>query len=116
VVQAAQKAAHSAAKEGVQASMVDHAARLVIEKARYGPAFTHRLGHGIGLEEHESPYLVGGYEQRLEAGNTFSNEPGVYLEGKVGIRLEDVFVINDRGESEYLTAGVGGPATSPWKP
>jgi len=116
IVQAAQKAAHKAANEGVRGMDVDHAARLVIEHARYGPAFTHRLGHGIGLEGHEAPYLVGGNEQRLQTGNTFSNEPGVYLEGKVGIRLEDVFVIGEDGKPEFLTSGIGGPAVSPWKP
>jgi len=60
--------------------------------------------------------LVGGNEQKLEKGNTFSNEPGVYLEGQVGIRLEDIFVVNEAGTAEFLTSGVGGPAVSPWKP
>ena len=71
---------------------------------------------GLGLETHESPYLRGGSEDVIRPGHVFSNEPGVYIEGRVGIRLEDAFYVNEEGFAEYLTAGVGGQATSPWSP
>ncbi|PBK87456.1 peptidase M24 [Armillaria gallica] len=77
---------------------------------------THRLGHGIGLEVHEDPFLNGGSEAILQIEHTFSDEPGVYIEGKVGVRLEDCFYIAQNGSAVYLTAGVGGHASSPWKP
>ena len=79
---------------------VDAAAREVIVSAGYGPGydfFTHRLGHGIGLDMHEWPYLVQGNAQKLEAGMVFSDEPGVYLRGKFGVRLEDDMHITDGG-------------------
>ncbi|KAG8882026.1 hypothetical protein FRB97_008800 [Tulasnella sp. 331] len=116
VVQNAQSAALTMAKAGVVAEDVDAAARLVIEEAGYGERFTHRLGHGIGLEMHESPYLRGGYKRKIETGNTFSNEPGIYVEGKVGVRLEDCMVIDKDGQAVLLTAEVGGAARSPWMP
>ncbi|PBK87440.1 hypothetical protein ARMGADRAFT_1085465 [Armillaria gallica] len=84
--------------------------------AGYAKYFTHRLGHGICLEVHEDPYLNGGSETILQIGHTFSDEPGMYIEGKVGMRLEDCFYIAQNGSAVYLTAGVGGPAESPWKP
>ena len=83
-------------------------ARKVVEDAGYGPGyryFTHRLGHGIGLEGHEWPYLVGKSDVVLEPGMTFSNEPGIYQYGKFGVRLEDIMVITETG-AELLT----GPA------
>ena len=79
---------------------IDAAARDVIAKAGYGPAFstfTHRLGHGIGLDMHEWPYLVGGNTQKLAPNMLFSNEPGIYLPGKFGIRLEDDMHITESG-------------------
>ncbi|KAG8984572.1 hypothetical protein FRB93_006417 [Tulasnella sp. JGI-2019a] len=115
-VQDAQMAALTMAREGVMAEDVDAAARLVISKSGYGERFTHRLGHGIGLEMHESPYLRGGYKKEIEIGNTFSNEPGIYIEGKVGVRLEDCMFIDKSGQAVLLTAGVGGAARSPWMP
>ena len=69
---------------------------------------------GIGLEEHEPPYLRGGSKDIILTGHTFSNEPGIYIENKVGIRLEDTFYISDTGEPIYLTLNAGGPASSPW--
>ena len=69
---------------------------------------------GIGLEGHEAPYLRGGSDDKILIGHTFSNEPGVYIEGRVGVRLEDIFVINSNGTAEYLTKDVGGPASTPW--
>ncbi|KAF8969918.1 peptidase M24, structural domain-containing protein [Flammula alnicola] len=78
--------------------------------------FTHRLGHGIGLEVHEAPYLHGGSDDIIRVGHTFSDEPGLYIEGKVGVRLEDCFYINEDGVGVFLTAGVGGQSDQPWLP
>ena len=72
------------------------------------------LYEGIGLEEHEAPYLRGGSNDIILTGHTFTNEPGIYIENKVGVRLEDSFYISDTGEPIYLTLNAGGPATSPW--
>lgn len=93
----AQEAAFRAAKPGVPAEEVDRAARAVIEDAGYGDAFIHRTGHGIGLEEHEEPYIVTGNEEPLEVGACFSIEPGVYLEGRFGVRIEDIVTVTDDG-------------------
>ncbi|PVF98193.1 Creatinase/aminopeptidase [Serendipita vermifera] len=116
LVHAAQRAAFTEAREGRNASEVDQAARQLLNLAGVGEYFTHRLGHGIGIQIHEGPYLHGGNDASLARGNVFSNEPGVYIEGSVGIRLEDCFTINNEGVAELLTAGVGGQATSPWIP
>lgn len=97
VVRAAQQAGVEAVAPGVPAEEVDRAARRVISAAGYGPFFTHRTGHGIGLDEHEPPYIVEGNAQALEAGMTFSVEPGVYLPGRFGIRLEDCVVVAPGG-------------------
>ncbi|SJL04691.1 uncharacterized protein ARMOST_08061 [Armillaria ostoyae] len=102
--------------QGVVAKHVDEAPRLFLGLAGYAKYFTHHLGHGIGLEVHEDPYLNGGSEVILQTGHTFSDEPGVYIEDKVGVRLEDCFYIARNGSAVYLTTGVGGPASSPWKP
>lgn len=77
---------------------------------------TDALYEGIGIEGHEPPYLNGGSEAILETGHTFSNEPGVYIEGEVGVRLEDCFYIDENGEAVLLTAGTGGQTGSPWNP
>ncbi len=69
----------------------------MIDAAGYGPNFIHRLGHGIGLEEHEEPYLVAGNAEPLERGMAFSVEPGIYLEGRYGARIEDIVVCGDAG-------------------
>jgi Xaa-Pro dipeptidase len=99
VVHRAQGAALAAARPGIECQAVDAAARKVIDDAGFGPGyahFTHRVGHGIGMDGHEWPYLVRGNAQRLEAGMTFSDEPGIYLRGEFGIRLEDdMHVIRD---------------------
>jgi Xaa-Pro dipeptidase len=96
----AQTAAHAAAAPGVLPEEVDAAARRVIEEAGYGPGytyFTHRVGHGIGMDGHEWPYLVMGNRTPLVKGNTFSDEPGIYVPGEFGVRLEDCMVITDDG-------------------
>ena len=100
VVRRAQKAALEAARPGIACQAVDAAARNVITAAGYGPGykyFTHRLGHGIGLDGHEWPYLVRGNALPLAAGMTFSDEPGIYLLGKFGIRLEDDMYLTPDG-------------------
>ncbi|MCL6452210.1 MAG: Xaa-Pro peptidase family protein [Alicyclobacillus sp.] len=96
-VLAANKAGIAAAKPGVTLAEVDAAARAVIEAAGYGPYFTHRTGHGVGLGVHEGPYVVAGNEQRLESGMVMSVEPGIYLPGKFGVRIEDLVVIEEDG-------------------
>lgn len=104
-VHTAQQAALRYAAPGRTAGSVDAVARRVIEERRFGKdyeLFTHRLGHGIGLEGHEWPYLVRGSDVVLRPGMTFSNEPGIYQYGKFGVRLEDIMVITDAG-AELLT-------------
>jgi Xaa-Pro dipeptidase len=89
---AAQSAALRAARPGVEAQSVDAAARKVIVDAGFGPDykfFSHRVGHGIGMDGHEWPYLVRGNTLRLQPGMTFSDEPGIYIKGEFGVRLED---------------------------
>jgi Xaa-Pro dipeptidase len=102
----AQDAALDAARAGRLSGTVDDAARAVITGAGYGPDykfFTHRLGHGIGLDGHEHPYLVRGSKTNLEPGMTFSNEPGIYVPGEFGIRCEDDMVIMTDGPAQLLT-------------
>jgi Xaa-Pro aminopeptidase len=100
IVHRAQAAALAAAKPGVACGAVDAAARKIITDAGFGPGyahFTHRVGHGIGMDGHEWPYLVKGNTQLLETGMTFSDEPGIYLRGEFGIRLEDDMYITENG-------------------
>jgi Xaa-Pro aminopeptidase len=102
VLQAAQRAGCEAAVEGAEAMAVDAACRDLIAAAGYGDHFTHRTGHGIGLEEHEEPYVVAGATERLVPGMTFSIEPGIYLPGRFGARIEDIVVCR--------------PAVDAWEP
>jgi Xaa-Pro dipeptidase len=105
IVHRAQSAALAAARPGVACGDVDAAARKVIVDAGYGPGykyFTHRLGHGMGMDGHEWPYLVRGNKLPLAAGMTFSDEPGIYIKGEFGVRLEDDMLITERG-AELLT-------------
>lgn len=100
VVQAANAAGRAAVKPGAKAEDIDAAARAVIDAAGYGEFFTHRTGHGLGLEIHEPPYLWAGNTLVLEAGMTFTVEPGIYVPGLGGVRIEDdVVVTEDGGES-----------------
>lgn len=100
IVAAANRAGRAAVRSGVAAQAVDQAARDVIEDAGYGDYFIHRTGHGIGLEVHEPPYIVAGNREPLQPGMTFTVEPGIYLPGRGGVRIEDdVVVTEDGGES-----------------
>ncbi len=100
IVHRAQSAALSAAKPGAECGSVDAAARKVVTDAGYGPDykyFTHRLGHGLGMDGHEWPYLVRGNPVKLQANITTSNEPGIYIRGEFGIRLEDDMHVTENG-------------------
>jgi Xaa-Pro dipeptidase len=108
IVRHAQDAALDAARAGRLSGTVDDAARKVIVDAGYGPGykyFTHRLGHGLGLDEHEHPYLVHGSKTILEPSMTFSNEPGIYIPGEFGLRCEDDMAIALNGPAQLLTPG-----------
>jgi Xaa-Pro aminopeptidase len=96
-VQEAQAAAVDAVRPGREAQEIDRAARTIIDAAGYGDRFIHRTGHGIGLEVHEPPYMVEGDRTVLEPGMTFSVEPGIYLEGRFGIRIEDIVAVTSDG-------------------
>jgi Xaa-Pro dipeptidase len=100
IVLKAQQAAHKVIRPGITCGEVDLAARKVIEEAGFGPGykyFAHRLGHGIGMDGHEYPYLVKDSEVILKPGMTFSNEPGIYIYGEFGVRIEDCFVVTEDG-------------------
>ena len=106
IVHRAQSAALAAARPGVECGSVDAAARKVISDAGYGPDykfFMHRLGHGIGMDGHEWPYLVRGNSLKLAPNMTFSDEPGIYIRGEFGVRLEDDMHITENG-AELFTA------------
>jgi Xaa-Pro dipeptidase len=108
LVRKSQDAALDAARAGRLSHTVDDAARAVIVNGGFGPDykfFTHRLGHGIGLDGHEHPYLVRSSKTVLAAGMTFSNEPGIYIPGEFGLRCEDDMVITANGPAQLLTQG-----------
>jgi Xaa-Pro aminopeptidase len=97
VLQAAQEASTAAVRPGVTAEDIDAAARRVIDDAGWGEHFIHRTGHGIGLDTHEAPYIVAGNDLPLVPGMAFSVEPGIYLAGRCGARIEDIVVCTDDG-------------------
>lgn len=97
VLQHAQALGVAAGAPGVSCERVDAVTRAPIEAAGYGAQFVHRTGHGIGVEEHEDPYIVSGNVEQLVAGNAYSVEPGIYLTGRFGFRLEDIVVVTDSG-------------------
>lgn len=99
----AQERAVEMARPGVKARAVDAAAREVIDKAGYGEAFGHGLGHGVGLEVHERPYIGKTSRDVLEEGMVFTNEPGIYLPGVGGVRVEDMLLVTKDG-AEPLTS------------
>ena len=104
VVLAASEAARAAVGPGVACQEIDRAARDVIESAGFGEFFIHRTGHGIGLEVHEHPYIVEGNATPLEVGMTFSVEPGIYLRGRFGVRIEDIVTCGPHGVDELNQA------------
>ena len=95
IVRRAQQAGFDAVRPGVACQAIDRAARKVIADAGYGEHFIHRVGHGIGLTSHEPPYMVDGETQLIEPGMCFSIEPGVYLPGRFGVRIEDIIVATE---------------------
>lgn len=97
VVKRAQQTAFEAVAVGVPCQEIDRAARRVIREAGYGEFFIHRVGHGIGVTTHEPPYLVEGEDRPIEAGMCFSIEPGIYLPGRFGVRIEDIVVAAEDG-------------------
>jgi Xaa-Pro dipeptidase len=97
VLKAAQDAAVAAVAPGTTAGAVDAAARIPITDAGLGDRFIHRTGHGIGLEVHEQPYIVAGNDLLLDRGMAFSIEPGIYLPGRWGARIEDIVVVEEHG-------------------
>jgi Xaa-Pro dipeptidase len=111
VVRQAQQAAFEAARPGVEAQSVDAAARRVVEEAGFGPGykyFTHRVGHGIGMDGHEWTYFVRGNTTKLRPGMCFSDEPGIYIPGEMGVRHEDCIFITETG-AENFTKWTGSP-------
>jgi Xaa-Pro dipeptidase len=112
LVRKAQKAAFDAARPGVECQAVDAAARKVIGEGGFGPGyehFTHRLGHGIGLDGHEWPYMVRGNTTKLAAGITFTDEPGIYVPGELGIRHEDTLAVTEAGCENLVPKWSGTP-------
>jgi len=107
VLHDAQRAACAAAEIGTSCEDVDAAARNPITAAGWGDRFVHRTGHGIGIEEHEDPYVVAGNTTPLAAGHAFSVEPGIYVDGRFGFRLEDIVVATDGGPEELNRAEHG---------
>jgi Xaa-Pro dipeptidase len=107
VVDRAQRAGIAALAPGVPCENVDAAARKVIDEAGFGRYFTHRVGHGLGMDGHETPYLVGGNERRLVEGNVETIEPGIYLPGEFGIRIEDDYAVSSGGNQRLSPPPIG---------
>ena len=97
IVRQAQQAGVDAVRPGVACQEVDRAARRVISEAGYGEQFIHRTGHGIGVTTHEPPYMIEGEEQAMVPGMCFSVEPGIYLAGRFGVRIEDIVTVTSEG-------------------
>ncbi len=97
ILREAQQRGVEVSAAGASAGEIDRAVRRVIEEAGYGPYFIHRTGHGIGLDPHEPPYIVGGSQERIDESMCFSVEPGIYIEGRFGMRLEDIVVATKTG-------------------
>ncbi len=102
-VQKANAAGRAAGRPGVSCAEVDRATRRVIEEAGFGPNFTHRTGHGIGMECHEDPYIRGDNQQLLEVGMAYTVEPGIYFTGINGVRIEDDVVVTADGAESLST-------------
>ena len=105
IVRQANLAAIAAAKPGVTGKALDRVARRVISEAGFGKCFGHSLGHGVGMEVHEAPMLAKGSDTRLEPGMLVTIEPGIYLEGNLGVRIEDLVLITETGCEVLSTAG-----------
>lgn len=103
IVRRAQQTAFEAVRPGVACQEIDRAARAVITEAGYGDAFIHRTGHGIGVTTHEPPYMVEGEELPLRPGMCFSIEPGIYLAGRFGVRIEDIVTVTETGGERFNT-------------
>ncbi len=103
ILLAAQRAGVAAVRPGIPAEAVDAACRDVIRDAGFGEFFVHRTGHGIGVEEHEEPWIVAGNREALRPGMAFSVEPGIYLPGRYGARIEDIVVVTDDGGERLNT-------------
>jgi Xaa-Pro aminopeptidase len=97
LVHESQERAVAAVRPGIEIQQIDRTARRVIEAGGFGDRFIHRTGHGIGREVHEPPYAVEGDATILEPGMAFSVEPGIYLEGRFGVRIEDIVTVTDDG-------------------
>ncbi len=104
-VKAANAAGRAAAKPGVAAQEVDRAARPIIADAGFGEYFVHRTGHGIGLSAHEAPYMVEGNDTVLEPGMAFTVEPGIYIPGEIGVRIEDDLIVTEDGVESLTRYG-----------
>jgi Xaa-Pro dipeptidase len=103
IVKEANAAGRAAVRPGVSAQEVDQVARQVIAEAGYGEYFTHRTGHGLGLEVHEPPYIVEGNKELLQPGMTFTIEPGIYLPGQGGVRIEDDVLVTPQSVETLTT-------------